>query len=106
MNFYAIRIVGTDRFKISKHAAFGSFDDAMMMGCFFNQTKSAEKAIRDTLKKLRGEAPYSDHGSQYVVNNGGVNQFYTPSAKYAEMVGVELKPIELEVVTLSMIVTA
>jgi hypothetical protein len=108
-NFYAIRVVGTNLFKNSRHNTFGSYEQAIGNGVFFNQRKSAEKQIRDAMKQLKGHPDYPAYYSRYTLyppeNPQGEPKMYSAIPEYVTSVTdypVELRDIELEVVTLSM----
>ena len=106
VSFYAIRIKGTDFYMISKHKRFGSFEEAMDMGVFFNQRKNAEKKIRDEMKALKGHPDYSIHCSRYHMVVDGELKYYTALQEFADEVNslyeIEVRDIELEVVPLVM----
>ncbi len=106
VNFYTIRIVGTDFYMISKHKRFGSFEEAMGMGVFFNQRKTAEKKIRDEMKALKGHPDYSIYYSRYEILVDGEVKYYTAFKEFADIVAstyeIEVRDIELEVVPLTM----
>lgn len=110
-NFYAIRIVGTDYFMINKHSIFGTFEEAMNMGVFFNTELKAKKRIRDEMKRLKpqGEYPLAGArapGARYDMKINGEWKSFTPSQEYANMVAghykITVRDIELEVVPLVM----
>jgi len=105
VNFYAIRIVGTDFYMISRHQRFGTFEEAMDMGVFFNQRKNAEKKIRDAMKSLKGHPDYSIHYSRYGIFVDGELKYYTALQEFADEVTdyeIEVRDIDLEVVPLVM----
>ncbi len=105
VSFYAIRIVGTDLYMISRHNRFGSFEEAMDMGVFFNQRKNAEKKIKDHMKSLKGHPDYSIHDSRYEIVVDGELKYYTALQEFADTVTnyeIEVRDIELEVVPLVM----
>lgn len=105
VSFYAIRIVGTDFYMISRHKRFGTFEEAMDMGVFFNQRKNAEKKIRDEMKSLKGHPDYSIHYSRYEIFVDGELKYYTALQEFADEVTdyeIEVRDIELEVVPLVM----
>ena len=108
VSFYAIRIVGTDLYMISRHQRFGTFEEAMDMGVFFNQRKNAEKKIRDAMKALKGHPDYSIHYSRYEVVVDGLVRYYTALQAFADEVNslyqIEVRDIDLEVVELHMTV--
>jgi hypothetical protein len=74
VKFYAIRIVGTNYFKSSKWLDFGDYETAMAAGVFYNQLKTAEKAIRNAAKFLAHE------GAEYSI----CWEWYTPDAQHAQ----------------------
>lgn len=106
VSFYAIRIVGTDFYMISRHQRFGTFEEAMDMGVFFNQRKNAEKKIRDEMKRLKGQSGYSIHHSRYGIIVDGDLKYYTALKEFADIVAstyeIEVRDIDLEVVPLVM----
>lgn len=106
VSFYAIRIRGTDFYMISKHNRFGSFEEAMEMGVFFNQRKNAEKKIKEQMKPLKGHPDYSIHYSRYEIVVDGELKYYTAIKEFADEVNsryeIEVRDIELEVVPLVM----
>ena len=108
VSFYAIRIVGTDFYMISRYQRFGTFEEAMEMGVFFNQRKNAEKKIRDEMKRLKAQSGYSIYHSRYGILVDGVVKFYTAFKDFADLVSstyeIEVRDIELEVVELHMTV--
>lgn len=106
VNFYAIRIKGTDFYMISRHNRFGSFEEAMDMGVFFNQRKNAEKKIKDHMKQLKCHSDYSIYHSRYEIVVDGEVKYYTAFKEFADIVAstyeIEVRDIELEVVPLVM----
>jgi hypothetical protein len=106
VSFYAIRIVGTDFYMISKHNRFGTFEEAMEMGVFFNQRKNAEKKIKEKMQALKGHPDYSIHYSRYEIIVDGEVKYYTALKEFADIVAstyeIEVRDIELEVVPLVM----
>lgn len=106
VEFFAIRIVGTDYFMISRHNRFGTFAEAMEMGVFFNRRENAEKKIKEKMKVLKGHPDYSIHYSRYEIIVDGEVKYYTALQEFADMVGdryeITVQDIELEVVPLVM----
>lgn len=106
VNFYAIRIVGTDYFMINKHSNFGTFEEAMNMGVFFNTELKAKKRIRDEMKRLKPQGGYPLAGARYDMKINGEWKSFTTSQEYANMVAghykITVRDIELEVVPLVM----
>lgn len=101
VSFYAIRIKGTDLYKISRHNDFGSFEEAMNTGVFFNQRKNAEKQIRDQMKSLKGYPGHPIGYSRYRIIIEGKAKAYTALKEFADTVTnyeIEVRDIDLEVV--------
>lgn len=108
VSFYAIRIKGTDFFKISKHNWFGSFEQAMENGVFFNTYKNAEKVIKEKTKSLKGHPDYQISQSRYEITVDGKSKYYTAIKEFANSAthyDIEFRDIDLEVVELHMIIS-
>lgn len=109
ISFYAIRIRGTDYFKNSKHLTFSSFEDAIAAGVFYNQRKSAEKAVKVSTRQLTGDG-YPTTASRFLIYETATDQSRycssiqsfvdTESKKYE----IEFMTIELEIVELHLTV--
>ena len=108
ISFYAVRIKGTDYFKNSKHLSFSSFEDAIANGVFYNQRKSAEKVVKDSIKRLTGTHGYPPVYSRFNLYDpetdrprycSSIQSFVdTESERYE----IEFMEIELEIVELHM----
>lgn len=104
--FYAIRIKGTNFYKCNRHLYFGTFEDAVGNGVFFNQKKNAEKVIRDCLQQLRGHKNYPIHSSRFTIyesgwsnpkDYSGIQEFVDEASKEypIEFMEIDLETVEL-----------
>jgi hypothetical protein len=105
ISFYAVRIKGTDYFKNSKHLTFSSFEDAITNGVFYNQRKSAEKAVKVSTKQLTGNG-YPHTASRFLLYEtatdrarycSGIQSYVDTESKRYE---IEFMTVELEIVEL------
>lgn len=95
VELYAIREKASGYFLLSKHRDFGSFEDAIQNGVYFNQRKSAEKRIRELMRYMSGACgavctTYRLHGL-YFTGNKDV------SVPHGEYRAIELEVVPLEV---------
>ena len=107
INLFAIRIKGTDLFKCSRHDLFGTYEDAMQSGCYYNQAENAEKIVKATMNSLK-KNPYARFAMDI---DGEIKHFsmhkdlvdsmekLKSTKEYYE---IQFRKIELEVVTLSL----
>jgi len=95
VTLYMIREKVSGLYLCSKRRDFGSFEDAVGMGVMFNQRKSAEKRIKEEMKRFSGA-----HGLVYTRYRLD-EKYYTPDLDYAleesKRYEIEYRPIELEV---------
>lgn len=111
VNFYAIRIVGTDYFMISRNHVYDTFEVAMKFGVVFNTVFEAQRRIRDEIDALKAqkeveEDGYPPVGARYDIFIDGKWKSFTPSQEFANRVKdsyeITVRDIELEVVPLVM----
>lgn len=111
VNFYAIRIVGTDYFMIDRNHVYATFEEAMKLGLFFYAELNAQRRIRDEIDALKAqkeveEDGYPPVGARYDIFIDGKWKSFTPSQEFANRVKdsyeITVRDIELEVVPLVM----
>jgi hypothetical protein len=103
--FYAIRIKGTDFYKASSHLEFSTYEVALQNGVFYNQKKSAEKVIKESMKRINGTNGY--YVTRFEICDPETEQvkYFSANQEYveAEDYPIEFMAIELEIVELKMV---
>lgn len=105
VNFYAIRIKGTELYKCS-YDTFDSFHVAISSGVYYNQRKNAEKILAKLHEKLYNTSNRYPEPSRFIIVENKVIQYYSTSKefveKFSKLYDIKLKDIELEIVELIM----
>lgn len=104
VELYAIREKASGSFLLNKHYNFGSFEEAVENGVYFNQRASAEKRIKEIMRMITGAGgnrcvrykifdTYFSADKEYAIILSEENKRYGRAA-------VEFRLMELEVVPL------
>lgn len=97
--FYAIRIKGTDFFKTSGEM-FGTFEEAMAQGVFYNTRKTAEKYLKRYREMYYGGTDAYPNGMRFRIGD----EYFTSNQEAIKFAEYDLKFMspEFEIVDLKM----
>lgn len=107
--FYAIRIKGTELYK-GRGDCFVSFEEAMGLGVYYNQLKTAEKNLTLDMERYHGGTERYPTVSRFCIYSWTDDQYkyYAADREYvrecSQQYAIEFREIELEIVELRLTV--
>jgi hypothetical protein len=101
--FYAIRMKGTEFYKGS-YDCFVSFEEAIGLGVYYNQLKTAEKNLKLNMERFHGGTKRYPNAMRFEISKGDEIKYYAADQEYVREASkdyeIEFREIELEIVEL------